>query len=177
MPSSCTSSQNNELFWEGSQCFKSLVICDSRFESQIAIAVKSRDLEHLARLPRAAMSMSWTNCTFLGSHWLRLSHHQFHSLRPRFWTQEIGWGFYCIHGRISAKLVWVGLVLSFVNLVVGSTPMPINCKTKAGLIGLAARPKRNVPFPPGFCLPEVGTAVSMKMTVETQSEGHVLQFA
>ena len=76
------------------QCFKSLVICDSRFESQIAIAVKSRDLEHLARLPRAAMSMSWTNCTFLGSHWLRLSHHQFHSLRPRFWTQEIGWGFY-----------------------------------------------------------------------------------
>ena len=26
---------------------KSLVICDSRFESQIAIAVKSRDLEHL----------------------------------------------------------------------------------------------------------------------------------
>ena len=28
-------------------CLKSLVICDSRFESQIAIAVKSRDLEHL----------------------------------------------------------------------------------------------------------------------------------
>ena len=117
MPSSCTSSQNNELFWEGSQRFKSLVICDSRFESQIAIAVKSRDLEHLARLPRAVMSMSWTNCTFFGSHWLRPSHHQFHSLRPRFWTQEIGWGFYCIHGCISAKLVWVGLVLSFHNQV------------------------------------------------------------
>ena len=48
MPFSCTSSQNNKLFCEGSQCFKSLVICDSRFESQIAIAVKSRDLEHLA---------------------------------------------------------------------------------------------------------------------------------
>ena len=46
MPFSCKSSQNNELFWEGSQCFKSLVICDSRFESQIAIAIKSRDLEH-----------------------------------------------------------------------------------------------------------------------------------
>ena len=28
---------------------KSLVICDSRFESQIALAVKSRDLEHLAQ--------------------------------------------------------------------------------------------------------------------------------
>ena len=63
MPSSCTSSQNNELFWEGSQRFKSLVICDSQFESQIAIAITSRDLEHLARLPRAVMSMSWTNCT------------------------------------------------------------------------------------------------------------------
>ena len=112
-----------------------------------------------ARLARAVKSMSWTNCTFLGSHWLRLSHHQFHSLRPRFWTEEIGWGFYCIHGCISAKLVWVGWVLS---CVVGSTPMPINCKTKVGLIGPAARPKCSVPFPPGFCLPEVGTAVSMK---------------
>ena len=48
MPISYTSSQNNELFWEGSHCLKSLVICDSRFESQIAIAIKSRDLEHLA---------------------------------------------------------------------------------------------------------------------------------
>ena len=47
MPISYTTSQNNELFWEGSHCLKSLVICDSRFESQIAIAVKSRDLEHL----------------------------------------------------------------------------------------------------------------------------------
>ena len=47
MPISCTTSQNNELFWEGSYCLKSLVICDSRFESQIAIAIKSRDLEHL----------------------------------------------------------------------------------------------------------------------------------
>ena len=47
MPSSYTTSQNNELFSEGSQSLKSLVICDSRFESQIAIAVKSRDLEHL----------------------------------------------------------------------------------------------------------------------------------
>ena len=37
----------NELFWESSHCLKSLVICDSRFESQIAIAVKSRDLELL----------------------------------------------------------------------------------------------------------------------------------
>ena len=27
-------------------CLKSLLICDSRFESQIAIAIKSRDLEH-----------------------------------------------------------------------------------------------------------------------------------
>ena len=45
MPISYTTSQNNELFWEGSHCLKSLVICDSRFESQIAIAVKSRDLE------------------------------------------------------------------------------------------------------------------------------------
>ena len=48
MPISYTTSQNNELFWEGSHCLKSLVICDSRFESQIAIAVKSHDLEHLA---------------------------------------------------------------------------------------------------------------------------------
>ena len=47
MPISYTTSQNNELFWEGSHCLKSLVICDSRFESQIAITVKSRDLEHL----------------------------------------------------------------------------------------------------------------------------------
>ena len=47
MPISCTTSQNNELFWEGSHCLKSLVIWDSRFEPQIAIAVKSRDLEHL----------------------------------------------------------------------------------------------------------------------------------
>ena len=31
----------------GPHCLKSLVICDSRFESQIAIAIKSRDLEHL----------------------------------------------------------------------------------------------------------------------------------
>ena len=49
MPIPYTTSQNNELFWEGSHCLKSLVICDSRFESQIAIAVKSRDLEHLGR--------------------------------------------------------------------------------------------------------------------------------
>ena len=31
----------------GAALIKSLVICDSRFESQIAIAIKSRDLEHL----------------------------------------------------------------------------------------------------------------------------------
>ena len=41
-----------EPTWRGqhkppAHCLKSLVICDSRFESQIAIAVKSRDLEHL----------------------------------------------------------------------------------------------------------------------------------
>ena len=48
MPISNTTSQTNELFWEGSHCLKSLVICDSRFESQIAIAIKSCDLEHLA---------------------------------------------------------------------------------------------------------------------------------
>ena len=43
-------SQSNELFWEGSHCLKSLVVwLRSRFESQIAIAVKSRDLEHLVR--------------------------------------------------------------------------------------------------------------------------------
>ena len=48
-PISYATSQNNELFWEGSHCLKSLVICDSRFESQIAIAVKSRDLEHLGK--------------------------------------------------------------------------------------------------------------------------------
>ena len=30
-------------------CLKSLAICDSRFESQIAIASESRDLDHLAR--------------------------------------------------------------------------------------------------------------------------------
>ena len=47
MPISCTTSQYNELFWDGSHCLKSLVICDSRFESQIVIAIKSRDLEHL----------------------------------------------------------------------------------------------------------------------------------
>ena len=62
MPFSCTSSQNNELFWEGSLCFKSLVICDSRFESQIAIAVKSRDLEHLVSEWKPTLSYS-RNCT------------------------------------------------------------------------------------------------------------------
>ena len=50
--------------------------------------------------------------------------------------------------------------------------MPINCKTKVGLIGPAARPTCNVPFPPGFCLPEAGPA-----TIEAQSEDHVLGFA
>ena len=45
------------LFWGETLAFskkariggseKSLVTCDSRFESQIAIAIKSRDLEHL----------------------------------------------------------------------------------------------------------------------------------
>ena len=49
MSISYTTSQNIELFWEGSHCLNSIVICDSRFESQIAIAVKSRDLEHLAQ--------------------------------------------------------------------------------------------------------------------------------
>ena len=47
MPNSCTTSHSNGLFWEGSHCLKSLVICDSRFESQIAIAVKSLNLEDL----------------------------------------------------------------------------------------------------------------------------------
>ena len=50
MPIPYTTSKNNEFFWGGSQCLKSLVICDSRFESQIAIAVKSRDLEHLVHM-------------------------------------------------------------------------------------------------------------------------------
>ena len=64
MPISYTTSQNNELFWEGSQCLKSLVICDLRFESQIAIAIKLRDLEHLVmdrqhtKLVRRQLSLS-----------------------------------------------------------------------------------------------------------------------
>ena len=97
------------------------------------------------------------------------------------WTEEIGWGFHCRHGCISARLVWIGWVLFCFNfatkLVVGSTAMPINCKTKVGLIGPAARPTCSVPFRPGFCLPEVGTEMSMKMTIETQNEDHALQFA
>ena len=48
MPLSCTRSQKNELSEKVPQRFKSLVICDSRFKSQIAIAVKLRDLEHSA---------------------------------------------------------------------------------------------------------------------------------
>ena len=51
MPIPYTTSENNEFFWGGSHCLKSLVICDSRFESQIAIAVKSRNLEHFPVLP------------------------------------------------------------------------------------------------------------------------------
>ena len=45
-PISGASSHNMELFSCVSQCLKSAVVCDSRFQSQIAIAVKSRDLEH-----------------------------------------------------------------------------------------------------------------------------------
>ena len=48
MSISYATSQNNELLWKGSHRLKSLVICDSWFESQIAIAIKSRDFEHLA---------------------------------------------------------------------------------------------------------------------------------
>ena len=58
MPIPYTTSENNELLRGGSHCPKSLVICDSRFESQIAIAIKSRDLEHLApvyKLPGGAI--------------------------------------------------------------------------------------------------------------------------
>ena len=47
MPISYVTSQHNELFWEGSHCLKSLMICDSWFESQIPIAIKPLDLEHL----------------------------------------------------------------------------------------------------------------------------------
>ena len=37
MPISCTISQYNGLFWDGSHCLKSMVICDSQFESQITL--------------------------------------------------------------------------------------------------------------------------------------------
>ena len=40
------------------------MICDSRFESQIAIAVKSRDLEHLAGAP--SIPISWASSRSLG---------------------------------------------------------------------------------------------------------------
>ena len=39
-PIYCTTSQYIELFWKGSHCLKSLVICDSRFASQIVIALR-----------------------------------------------------------------------------------------------------------------------------------------
>ena len=41
-------SQYNELLWDSSNCLKSLMICNSQFESQIAIAIKSHDVEHRA---------------------------------------------------------------------------------------------------------------------------------
>ena len=47
-PISYVTSPNTELFWEGSHCFKLVSDFRSRFKSQIAIAFKSRDLEHLA---------------------------------------------------------------------------------------------------------------------------------
>ena len=37
---------------DSQHCLKWLVICDPRFESQIVIAVKSRDLEHLSEPPK-----------------------------------------------------------------------------------------------------------------------------
>ena len=51
MPILCTTSQNIEVFWDGSLCLISLVICDSRFKSQIAIPIKSHNLEHLGQHP------------------------------------------------------------------------------------------------------------------------------
>ena len=53
------------------------------------------------------------------------------------------------------QICWVRWVLSCFNfatkLVVGSTPMPINCKGKWGLTGTAARTTCNVLSPPDFC--------------------------
>ena len=45
MPISCTTTQSIGHF-ESSHCLESLVTCESQFESQIAIAIKSRNWEH-----------------------------------------------------------------------------------------------------------------------------------
>ena len=64
-------------------------------------ASKKTKLE--ARLARAFESLSWTNCTFLGLLWLRLSHHRFRSLHSQLmvspWVSTLDLRESCIPAR------------------------------------------------------------------------------